>query len=64
MQTDIILKVIGIALTVAIGCFVLQRLGRDDQATVVSLVGTLTLLIIVISQISELFDTVRTVFGF
>lgn len=64
MDTDIILKVIGIALTVAIGCFVLQRLGRDDQATVVSLVGTVTLLIIVISQISELFDTVRTVFGF
>ena len=64
MQTDIILKVIGIALTVAIGCFVLQRLGRDDQATVVSLVGTVTLLILVISQISELFDTVRTVFGF
>ena len=64
MDTELIMRIIGIALTVAVSCMILQRCGRDDQATLVSVSGTVVILIILIGEIVALFDTVRTVFGF
>ncbi len=58
------MRIIGIALTVAASCMILQRCGRDDQATLVSVSGTVVILVILIGEIVALFDTVRTVFGF
>ena len=64
MDTELIMRIIGIALTVAVSCMILQRLGRDDQATLVSISGVVIILIILVGEISTLFESVRSVFGF
>ena len=58
------MKVIGIAMTVAVSCMILSRCGRDDQASLVSLAGIITALMILFSEIASLFETVRGIFGF
>jgi stage III sporulation protein AC len=64
MDTELIMRIIGIALTVAVSCMILQRLGRDDQATLVSISGVVIILIILVGEIATLFESVRDVFGF
>ena len=64
MDTELIMRIIGIALTVAVSCMILQRLGRDDQATLVSISGVVIILIILVGEIAPLFESVRSVFGF
>lgn len=64
METDFVMKAIGIALTVAVSCQILSRTGRDDQANLVSLAGVITLLAMIVGEIGGLFDTVRGIFGF
>ena len=63
MEIDFIMRAVGIALTVAVSCQVLSRTGRDDQAALVSLAGVVTLLAIILGEISSIFDTVRDIFG-
>jgi stage III sporulation protein AC len=58
------MKVIGVAMTVAVSCMILSKCGRDDQASLVSLAGIVTALIILFSEIASLIDTVREIFGF
>lgn len=64
METDFVMRAIGIALTVAVSCQILSRTGRDDQANLVSLAGVITLLAMIVGEIGGLFDTVRGIFGF
>ena len=63
METEIILKIAGIGMMVAVAYHVLSRAGRDDQAMLVSLAGIVLVLFIILEQISGLFDTVRSIFG-
>ncbi|HIV36975.1 MAG TPA: stage III sporulation protein AC, partial [Candidatus Negativibacillus faecipullorum] len=42
---------------------VLIRSGREEQATMTTLAGLIVVLMMMIEQISTLFDTVKTVFG-
>ena len=48
---------------VAVSCQVLNKIGRDEQATMVSVAGIIVVLLMLIGQIGEVFDTVRDVFG-
>ena len=41
----------------------LNKIGRDEQATMVSVAGIIVVLVMLIGQIGEVFDTVREVFG-
>ncbi len=63
MEAEIILKIAGIGILVAAAYHVLNRAGRDDQAMLVSLAGIVLVLLIVLEQISSLFQKVRNLFG-
>ena len=63
MELDFIMKAAGIAMTVAITCQILSRIGRDDQSALVSLAGIVAMLVILFGEIASLFDTVRSIFG-
>ena len=63
MEAEIILKIAGIGILVAVAHQVLSRAGRDDQALLVSLAGIALVLLIVLEQVSGLFDKVRSMFG-
>ena len=63
MELDFIMKAAGIAMTVAITCQILSRIGRDDQGPLVSLAGIIAMLVLLFGEIASLFDTVRDIFG-
>jgi len=63
MDAGLILKIAGIGILVAVAHQVLSRAGRDDQAMMVSLAGIVIVLLLILEQISNLFTTVRELFG-
>ena len=62
MSVDILLKIAGVGILVAVLNQVLGKAGRDDQAMLISITGLVIVLMIVVQEISGLFDTVRTTF--
>ena len=62
MSVDILLKIAGVGILVAVLNQVLSKAGRDDQAMLISITGLVIVLMMVVKEISGLFDTVRTTF--
>lgn len=63
MNIDLLLKIAGIGILVAVLHQILTKAGRDDQAMMTTLAGMVIVLTIVVKEISSLFETVRTVFN-
>ena len=62
-SVDIIFKIAAIGIIITVICQILKKSDRDDIATVVSLAGLVIVLTLVISMISELFLTIKDLFG-
>ena len=63
MDINLLFKIAAIGILVAVLYQVLVRAGREDQAMMTTLAGLITVLTMVIKEISTLFDTVRTIFN-
>ncbi len=63
MQIDLIFKIAGTGIIVAVLNLVLKRAEREEQAMMTTLAGLIVVLMLIIDQISELFDTIKSVFG-
>ncbi len=63
MDVDFIFKVAAAGIIVAVLNLVLSRAGREEQAMMTTLAGLIVVLMMVIEKISELFNTVKDVFG-
>ena len=63
MDISLIIKIAGIGILVAIASQILSKTGRHEQAMYVTIAGIIVALMLLISQIRELFDMVRSVFG-
>ena len=63
MDVDLIFKIAAIGIIVSVLNQVLIRSGREEQATMTTLAGLIVVLMMMIEQISLLFDTVKSVFG-
>lgn len=63
MDTELIFKIIGIGLIVSIAYQVLTKIGRDEQAMLVSVSGVIIIMIIIVREMYNLFDTVKRLFG-
>ena len=63
MDISLIVKMAGIGILVAVASQILSKTGRDDQAMFVTLAGIIVALILLVSQIRELFDLIGSVFG-
>lgn len=63
MDVDLILKVCGIAMIVTVVCHVMSKAGKDEQSTVVSLVGVVLIFLLLAEKMGELISTLREVFG-
>lgn len=64
MNIDLIFKIAGIGIIVAVLNLLLKRAEREEQAMMTTLAGLIVVLMIIINEISELFDTIKSVFGF
>ena len=63
MDINLLFKIAAIGILVAVLYQVLVRAGREDQAMMTTLAGLINGLLIVIKEISILFDTVRKKFN-
>ena len=63
MDVDLIFKIAAVGILVAVLNQLLVRSGREEQAMMTTLAGLIVVLMMMIEQISTLFDTVKTVFG-
>lgn len=64
MDIDLVFKIAAVGIIVAILDQVLRRTGRDDMALLTTLAGLVIVLLIVAQRISQLFTSVKTLFGF
>jgi len=63
MEVDLIFKIAAIGIIVAVLNQVLTRADRPEQATMTTLAGIIVVLLMMISEINNLFETVKNVFG-
>ncbi len=63
MNIDLIFKIAGTGIIVAVLNLVLKRAERDEQAMMTTLAGLIVVLIVIVDEIGDLFDKVKTVFG-
>lgn len=62
MNVDMIFKIAAIGILVSVLNQVLSRSGRDEQAMMVTLAGLVVVLMMVVREISALFELVKTLF--
>ena len=63
MDTALIFKIVGIGLLVSVSCQILSKSGRDEQAMLVTLSGIVIVLLMMVSEISDLLTKIRDLFG-
>lgn len=63
MNVDLIFKIAAVGIIVAVLNQVLIRAGREEQAMMTTLAGIVVVLMVLIGEINELFETVKSVFG-
>ncbi len=62
MNVDLIFKIAAVGILVSVLNQVLSRSGRDEQATMTTLAGLVVVLMMVVREISSLFDLVKNLF--
>ncbi|MCI9424747.1 MAG: stage III sporulation protein AC [Flavonifractor sp.] len=63
MDVNLIFRIAAIGILVSVLNQVLSRSGREEQATMTTLAGLVVVLMMVVEQISELFELVKRLFG-
>lgn len=63
MTINTVFQIAAVGILVAVLTQVLNQAGRDDQATMTSLAGLIVVLFWIIQYISDLFNTVKTLFN-
>ena len=64
MDVELIFKIAAIGIIVAVLSQLLIRRGREEQAMLTTLAGLIVVLTLIITQISNLFTTIKQLFGF
>ena len=59
---ELVFKIAGIGVAVAVLHQVLSKAGREDQASLLSLAGLVAVLLMLVDEIRKLFETLRSVF--
>ena len=63
MEIDLIFKIAGTGIIVAVLNLVLKRAEREEQAMMTTLAGLIVVLVVIVEEIGDLFETVKNVFG-
>mgnify|MGYP000748263058 CR=1 FL=1 len=63
MDINLLFKIAAIGILVAVLYQVLVRAGREDQAMMTTLAGLIVVLLMIVRQIGNLFETIKEVFG-
>ena len=63
MDVDLIFKIAAVGILVAVLNLVLARSGREEQAMMTTLAGLVVVLMMLVRQISDLFDLLKSLFS-
>lgn len=63
MDVDFILKVAGVGMIITAVCQIMSKAGRDEQSTMLSLAGTVVILLMIAERLGELVKMLKGVFG-
>ena len=63
MDVDLIFKVAAVGLLVAVLNILLNKTGREEQALMTTIAGLVVVMIVIIKEISGLFDLIKSLFG-
>ena len=64
MDVDLIFKIAAIGILVAVLIQLLVRSGREEQAMMTTLAGLVVVLMMMVQEISDLFNLIKTLFQF
>ena len=64
MDIELVFKLAALGIIVAVLNILLSRSGREEQALMVTLAGLVAALVMVVQEISDLFQLIRRLFGF
>lgn len=62
MDIDIIFKIAAIGVLITVICQILKKSDRDDIAMLVAIAGLVIVLTMVVSMVSELFESLKLLF--
>ena len=63
MEIELIFKIAAIGILTAVANQILKYSGKDEIATLVTLAGVIIVLFMIVNMISELFETVKSLFS-
>ena len=63
MDVDLIFRIAAVGIIVAVLNQVLIRSGREEQAMMTTLAGLIVVLMMIVYEIRDLFDVIKSVFG-
>lgn len=63
MDVDLIFRIAGVGIVVAVLNQLLVRSGRDEQALMITIAGLVAVLFILTQRIGDLFETIKQIFG-
>lgn len=63
MEIDLIFRIAGVGIIVAVLDILLKKSGKDEQAMMTTIAGLVVVLMMIVGEIGTLFDTIRSVFG-
>ena len=63
MDVDLIFKIAAVGILVAVLNQLLVRSGREEQAMMTTLAGPVVVMMMLVRQISDLFQLVKSLFG-
>ena len=63
MELDLLFKIAAVGIIVAVLNLILKKTDHDEQAIMLTVAGIIIVLLMLIPEIEELFDTIQNVFG-
>ena len=63
VQMDLLFKLAGLGVVVAVLCQVLARAGREELSTLVTVVGLVIALFLVVDLVADLFSSLQSIFA-
>ena len=64
MDVDLIFRIAAVGILVAVLGQLLSSSGREEQALMTTLAGLIVVLMLIVQEISDLFEMMKRVFGF
>ena len=64
MDVDLVFRIAAVGIIVAVLNLLLKNSGREDQALMTTIAGLVVVLVIIVQEISRLFNLIKALFGF